>query len=229
MEIGTGSSDNGSLRDESSGFDTVQRRSNESQDGKKKGQRKKSRREETVTPTTKRLQPQTTKWKKSGVPTNHREEDTTGRTSSDPETAEEETTAPYIEKSEEDQTARMPDEKVINNGRTRKEKGAFTRKSLSLEVLVGNAQLQVMRTRLYRFFLHSFKQVVGRIIAMKQVTVSGHCNECVFLEEKNKLLSCKFLYKYGEKKLVKMHLFTSVYDFAKMRQFLWLFALNCLF
>ncbi|GFU95567.1 uncharacterized protein TNCV_3543121 [Trichonephila clavipes] len=36
-EIGTGSSDNGSLCDESSGFDRVQRRSNESQYGKKKG------------------------------------------------------------------------------------------------------------------------------------------------------------------------------------------------
>ncbi|GFX91022.1 uncharacterized protein TNCV_2283141 [Trichonephila clavipes] len=36
-EIGTGSSDKSSLRDESSGFDRVQRRSNESQDGKKKG------------------------------------------------------------------------------------------------------------------------------------------------------------------------------------------------
>ncbi|GFW12245.1 uncharacterized protein TNCV_5111901 [Trichonephila clavipes] len=36
-EIGTGSSDNGSLRDESSGFDRVQRRSNDSRDGKKKG------------------------------------------------------------------------------------------------------------------------------------------------------------------------------------------------
>ncbi|GFX24497.1 uncharacterized protein TNCV_993121 [Trichonephila clavipes] len=36
-EIGTGSSDNGSFRDESSGFDRVQRRSNESRDGKKKG------------------------------------------------------------------------------------------------------------------------------------------------------------------------------------------------
>ncbi|GFW85057.1 uncharacterized protein TNCV_3247971 [Trichonephila clavipes] len=36
-EIGTGSSDNGNLRDESSGFDRVQRRSNESRDGKKKG------------------------------------------------------------------------------------------------------------------------------------------------------------------------------------------------
>ncbi|GFY05075.1 uncharacterized protein TNCV_562071 [Trichonephila clavipes] len=37
MEIGTGSSDNGNLRDESSGFDRVQRRSNDSRDGKKKG------------------------------------------------------------------------------------------------------------------------------------------------------------------------------------------------
>ncbi|GFW07921.1 retrovirus-related Pol polyprotein from transposon 17.6 [Trichonephila clavipes] len=36
-EIGTGSSDNGSLRDESSDFDRVQRRSNDSRDGKKKG------------------------------------------------------------------------------------------------------------------------------------------------------------------------------------------------
>ncbi|GFV30517.1 uncharacterized protein TNCV_2952081 [Trichonephila clavipes] len=36
-EIGTGNSDNGSLRDESSGFDKVQRRSNDSRDGKKKG------------------------------------------------------------------------------------------------------------------------------------------------------------------------------------------------
>ncbi|GFX60824.1 uncharacterized protein TNCV_4978001 [Trichonephila clavipes] len=36
-EIGTGSSDNGSLHDEASGFDRVQRRSNDSRDGKKKG------------------------------------------------------------------------------------------------------------------------------------------------------------------------------------------------
>ncbi|GFV75771.1 uncharacterized protein TNCV_1756991 [Trichonephila clavipes] len=36
-EIGTGSSDNGSLRDGSSGFDRVQQRSNDSRDGKKKG------------------------------------------------------------------------------------------------------------------------------------------------------------------------------------------------
>ncbi|GFX64955.1 uncharacterized protein TNCV_450931 [Trichonephila clavipes] len=36
-DIGTGSSDNGCLRDESRGIDRVQRRSNESRDGKKKG------------------------------------------------------------------------------------------------------------------------------------------------------------------------------------------------
>ncbi|GFY13736.1 uncharacterized protein TNCV_4961061 [Trichonephila clavipes] len=36
-EIGTGNSDNGSLHDESSGLDRVQRRSNDSRDGKKKG------------------------------------------------------------------------------------------------------------------------------------------------------------------------------------------------
>ncbi|GFS82541.1 uncharacterized protein TNCV_2469901 [Trichonephila clavipes] len=36
-EIGTGSPDNSSLRDESSGFDRVQWRSNDSRDGKKKG------------------------------------------------------------------------------------------------------------------------------------------------------------------------------------------------
>ncbi|GFY08427.1 uncharacterized protein TNCV_1358321 [Trichonephila clavipes] len=36
-EIGIGSSDNGSMRDESSGFDRVQCRSNDSRDGKKKG------------------------------------------------------------------------------------------------------------------------------------------------------------------------------------------------
>ncbi|GFV46314.1 uncharacterized protein TNCV_3232031 [Trichonephila clavipes] len=39
-EIGTGSSDNGSLRDDLSDFDRVQRRSNESQDGKKKGKKR---------------------------------------------------------------------------------------------------------------------------------------------------------------------------------------------
>ncbi|GFX64132.1 hypothetical protein TNCV_2090301 [Trichonephila clavipes] len=45
-EIGTDSSDNGNLRDESSGFDRVQRRSNESRDGKKKGSEVKRKLEE---------------------------------------------------------------------------------------------------------------------------------------------------------------------------------------
>ncbi|GFY03079.1 uncharacterized protein TNCV_980841 [Trichonephila clavipes] len=36
-KIGTGNSDNGSLHDESSGFDRIQRGSNDSRDGKKKG------------------------------------------------------------------------------------------------------------------------------------------------------------------------------------------------
>ncbi|GFV20518.1 uncharacterized protein TNCV_4142791 [Trichonephila clavipes] len=42
MEIGTGSSDNGNLRDESSGFDKVQRRSNESRDGYKRANESRS-------------------------------------------------------------------------------------------------------------------------------------------------------------------------------------------
>ncbi|GFX11727.1 uncharacterized protein TNCV_4340721 [Trichonephila clavipes] len=87
-EIGTGSSDNGSLRDESSDFDRVQQRSNESQDGKKEGSER----------------------------GRHNKED-----QFDPEKAEEGTTAP-TSKSEQDQATRMPDEEVINNGRTRKGK-----------------------------------------------------------------------------------------------------------
>ncbi|GFV68762.1 uncharacterized protein TNCV_694301 [Trichonephila clavipes] len=139
-EIGTGSSDTGSLRDESSGFDRVQRRSNESQDGKKKGSeaikdhmnlgrkdqkgrfrrvsehrvpkralssnyktnsnlpkfRKKSRRKETVTPTTSGYNLRPRNGKKSGVPTNQREEDRTGRSSSI-EKSRGRNDSPYIE------------------------------------------------------------------------------------------------------------------------------------
>ncbi|GFV33943.1 hypothetical protein TNCV_1260181 [Trichonephila clavipes] len=51
-------------------------------------------------------------------------------------------------------------------------KGASTRRSLSLEVLVGNVILQVIRTQVVLFLLYSFEQVVGRISwVMKQVTV----------------------------------------------------------
>ncbi|GFS89086.1 uncharacterized protein TNCV_1258421 [Trichonephila clavipes] len=117
-EIGTGSSDNGNLRDESSGFDRVQRRSNDLQDGYKRSHesrsggperevqkgsehrvpkrnlssndtnsvlpniRKKNRRDETVAPTTSGYNLRPRIGKKRRVPTDHREEDTTRRTSS---------------------------------------------------------------------------------------------------------------------------------------------------
>ncbi|GFX43798.1 retrovirus-related Pol polyprotein from transposon 297 [Trichonephila clavipes] len=77
IEIRTSSSDSNSSRHESSSFDRVQRISNESQYGRKKGRDSNTHH--------KRLQPQTTKWKKSGVPTNHGDEETTRRTSSSQE------------------------------------------------------------------------------------------------------------------------------------------------
>ncbi|GFS58152.1 uncharacterized protein TNCV_1411281 [Trichonephila clavipes] len=57
--------------------------------------------------------------KRSGVPTIHREEDTTGRTSSIQKRHR--TTTP-TSKSEHDQATRMPNEEAINNGRTKKGK-----------------------------------------------------------------------------------------------------------
>ncbi|GFV61350.1 uncharacterized protein TNCV_445661 [Trichonephila clavipes] len=88
----------------------------------------------------KRLQPQTTKWKASGVPTDHKGkkqqggpvQSRKGRGRND---------SPYIEERSRS-INKNADEEVINNGKTRKgkeRKGACTRKSLSLEVLVGNA------------------------------------------------------------------------------------------
>ncbi|GFX48280.1 hypothetical protein TNCV_2920971 [Trichonephila clavipes] len=77
-------------------------------------------------------------------------------------------------KRELDQATRIPDEEVINKARTGKERGVHE----NVCILIGpgrKRQLQVIRTRLYRFFLHSFEQVVGRIIAVKQVTV-GYLN-----------------------------------------------------
>ncbi|GFW16019.1 uncharacterized protein TNCV_4432921 [Trichonephila clavipes] len=66
----------------------------------------------------KRLQSETKKGEKRGVPTDHREEDNKDD-QFDPETAEEGTIAP-TSKSEQDQATRMPDEVVIDNGKTRK-------------------------------------------------------------------------------------------------------------
>ncbi|GFT14938.1 hypothetical protein TNCV_3483791 [Trichonephila clavipes] len=97
-EIGTGSSDNGSLRDKSSGFDRVQRRSNESRDERKtqQGGRVRSRK---------------------------------GRGRND---------SPYIKErtSSSNKNARRG---VDQQRQDQKRRGACTKKSLSLEVLVGNA------------------------------------------------------------------------------------------
>ncbi|GFX76148.1 retrovirus-related Pol polyprotein from transposon 17.6 [Trichonephila clavipes] len=169
-EKGTGSSDNGSLRDKSSGFDRGQRRSNDSRDGKKKGSggperkfqkgsehrvpkralssnyrtnhgltkfRKKSRREETVTPITsgynlrprigKREEIRTTIERKTqqGGPVRSRK----GRERND---------SPYIE-----ERTRSSNKNARRGGDQQRQgqerKGTCTKKSLSLEVLVGNA------------------------------------------------------------------------------------------
>ncbi|GFU85521.1 hypothetical protein TNCV_2952201 [Trichonephila clavipes] len=108
MEIRTGSSDSNSSRHESSSFGRVQRISNESQYGRKKESDVKRELEENgisfflrkirkERPNTrninahhKRLQPQTRKWKKSDVPTNHGDADATRRTSSIQETQKKE-------------------------------------------------------------------------------------------------------------------------------------------
>ncbi|GFU87033.1 uncharacterized protein TNCV_1586211 [Trichonephila clavipes] len=167
-EIGTGSSDNGSLRDESSGFDRVQRRSNESRDGKKRGGperkikkgsehrvpkralssnyrtnyilpkfRNKNRKEETVTPTTscynlrarnrKRVESRSTierKTQQGGTVRSRK-----GKERND---------SPYIEERtrSSNKNARRGGDKQRQD---QERKGACTRKSLSLEVLVGNA------------------------------------------------------------------------------------------
>ncbi|GFT69092.1 uncharacterized protein TNCV_3904861 [Trichonephila clavipes] len=142
-EIGTGSSDNGSLRDESSGFDRVQLRSIESQDGKKKGSEVKRELEEKGLSFKNDKGPERKIQKgsehrvpkralSSNYSTNYnlpkfrkksRIEETRGRHNRedqfDPEKADEGTTAP-TSKSKQDQTTGMPDEEGINNGKTRK-------------------------------------------------------------------------------------------------------------
>ncbi|GFU27364.1 uncharacterized protein TNCV_3906061 [Trichonephila clavipes] len=145
-EIRTGSSDSDSLSDESIGFDRLQRRSNHSQDGKKKvsevkrelGEKgKKSRGQEKMTPTTSgyKLRPRNGKEvgsrptierkTKHGEPVRSRK----GRGRND---------SPYIEertRSSNKNARRGGDQQRQDQER----KGACTRKSLSLEVLVGNA------------------------------------------------------------------------------------------
>ncbi|GFS56864.1 retrovirus-related Pol polyprotein from transposon 17.6 [Trichonephila clavipes] len=143
-EIGTSSSENGNLRDESSGFDRVQRRSNESRDGKKKGSEVKrelegkglSFRNNQGGPERKVQKGSEHRVNKRGLSSNvsnsvlprlrkkNRREETRGRRKKedkfDPEKAEKGTIV-HTSKSEEDQATRIRDEEVINNGKTRKE------------------------------------------------------------------------------------------------------------
>ncbi|GFX75884.1 uncharacterized protein TNCV_2238561 [Trichonephila clavipes] len=159
-EIGTGNSDNGSLHDESSGFDRGQRRSKDSRDGKKKGLgykranesrsggperrvrkgsehrvpkrnlssndsnsvlprlRKKNRREETVTPNKSgyNLRPRKGKREESRL-TIERKTQKGGPVRS--RKGRERNDNPYIEERTRSSN-KMPDEEVINNGKTRK-------------------------------------------------------------------------------------------------------------
>ncbi|GFU51580.1 uncharacterized protein TNCV_82131 [Trichonephila clavipes] len=172
-EIVTGSSDNGCLPDESSGFDRGQRRSNDSRDGKKKGSevgrtrkegsegitehrgnkralssnyrtnhsltkfRKKSRREETVTPTTSgyNLRPRIGKREESR-PTIERKTQQGGPVRS--RKGRERNDSPYIEertRSSNKNARRGGDQQRQDQER----RGTCTKKSLSLDVLVGNA------------------------------------------------------------------------------------------
>ncbi|GFU49100.1 retrovirus-related Pol polyprotein from transposon opus [Trichonephila clavipes] len=151
--------------------------------------RKKSRREETVTPTTSgyNLRPRSGKRAESR-PTLERKTQQGGPVLSRKGRGRND--SPYIE------------ERTRSNKNARRggeEQRQDQERSVHEKVFIPGGpgrkrQLQVIRTRLYRFFLYSIEQVVGRIIATKQVTVgylkfkpskSGHYNECVFLEEKN--------------------------------------------
>ncbi|GFU11829.1 uncharacterized protein TNCV_4192471 [Trichonephila clavipes] len=134
-QIGTGSSDNGSLRDESSGFDRVQRRSNDSRDGKRKVRTAVVA--VTVAPTTSgyNLRPRIGKREESrpnierktqqGRPVRSRK----GRERND---------SPYIE-----ERTRSSNKNARRGGdqqrKDQERRGTCTKKSLSLEVLVGNA------------------------------------------------------------------------------------------
>ncbi|GFX11726.1 uncharacterized protein TNCV_4340722 [Trichonephila clavipes] len=140
-EIGTGSSDNGSLRDESSDFDRVQQRSNESQDGKKEGTLSSNYKINSNLPNSnahhKRLQPQTTKRKKvESRPTIERKTQQRGPVRSRKGRGRND--SPYIEertRSSNKNARRGGDQQRQDQER----KGACTIKSISLKVLVGNA------------------------------------------------------------------------------------------
>ncbi|GFX28134.1 uncharacterized protein TNCV_424611 [Trichonephila clavipes] len=148
-EIGTGSSDNGNLPDESSSFDKVQSMSNELRDGKKKGSEvkreleekglsfrnnqgnKRSNESRSGGPERKVQKGSEHRVKKRGLSSNNsnsvlprlrkknRREKRRKEDQFDPEKAEKGTIV-HTSKSEQDQATRVPDEEVINNGKTRK-------------------------------------------------------------------------------------------------------------
>ncbi|GFX85899.1 uncharacterized protein TNCV_2473011 [Trichonephila clavipes] len=254
-EIGTGS-----LRDESSGFYRVQRRSNESRDGKKKGSEvkrqlekkwlsfrndqskkqtnntnkrgplirsipiswsekgrmiiksknerlgyKRSNESRSGGPERKKEKPkgrdgnahhkqlksETKKREKRGVPTDHREEDTTRRTSSIQKKAEKGTIV-HTSKSEQDRNNKDARRGGDQRRQDQERRGTCTKKSLSLEVLVGNAKNQVA-SFLFIFFLTSGRKNFcnkashDRIIKILEAKQKWTLKcECAFLEKKKK-------------------------------------------
>ncbi|GFT81129.1 HTH_Tnp_Tc3_2 domain-containing protein [Trichonephila clavipes] len=123
-EIGTGSSDNGSLRDESSGFYRVQRRSNESQDGKNKGSEKEKTKRRNSNAHHRRLQPQTTKWKRVESRPTIESKDTTGGPFRSRKRQRKERQPP-TSKSEQDQPTVMPDEGGDQQRQDQERKGGW--------------------------------------------------------------------------------------------------------
>ncbi|GFX20019.1 retrovirus-related Pol polyprotein from transposon 17.6 [Trichonephila clavipes] len=236
-EIGTGSSDNGSLCDESSGFDRVQRRSNESRDDKKKGSEVKrelegkglsfrnDQGEKRTNKTNKRgplIRSIPSSWSEKGRMIKKSKNERLGYKRSNesrsggPERKKEKpkgrdgnaTTSGYNLRPRKGKRveSRLTIERKTQQGRpVRSRKGTGRNDSPYIEDRTrssnknarrgGDQQRQdqersVYRKNLcpwrywyetpttshknqvvYRFFLYSFEQVVGRIIAMKQVTV----------------------------------------------------------
>ncbi|GFY00980.1 hypothetical protein TNCV_1363861 [Trichonephila clavipes] len=115
------------------------------------------------------LQPQSTKWKKCGIPTIHGDEDATRRTSS---TQEQQRIAlqPLHRR-----TSEVRQQEYQTKRQSITWPGEERRSEYPQNNLPGDPsrrrQLKGIETKLYRFILYSFEQVVGRISAKKQVTV----------------------------------------------------------
>ncbi|GFX45963.1 uncharacterized protein TNCV_2163381 [Trichonephila clavipes] len=112
---------------------------------------------------------------------------------------------PYYLRSHLKEPEKIPEEQR-STGIDSLPQNSLRRRSLSMETFDGDpADRSEQRTKKKKSdcivsLFHSYEHVVGRIIAMKQVmggclkfkkpNKSGHYDECVFLEEKNKHLSC---------------------------------------